>query len=288
MSNIRKGFLYAAYILVATIFFAYYLFPADAVKKYIIFNIDRASPDINVTIDQINPVFPPGLKLQTIRFDHISGLFLRAEQIKIFPKILSFFGPKTTFLFKGSAYKGSSEGRIDITKKESARQVTINAKLSGMQLKDISAIKTLTGREIKGLLEGSITLSNKKSGGTGNARFVVSDGSVELLMPILNLDTIAFSTLASNLSLDDRQFKIKQCTVKGDQIDARLSGSVILKNPLGKSIVNLTGTLKLHKALLVKLRKDLPEKFIPKKAFSKYGFSFRIRGTLDNPGFSLK
>jgi len=283
-----KRVLYSIYIVVATLVFSYYLFPADAVKRYIIFNIDRASLDINVTIDQINPVFPPGLKLQTIRFDHISGLFLRAEQVNIFPKILSLFGPKTTFLFKGSAYKGSSEGRIDITKKKSAHQVTINAKLSGMQLKDISAIKTLTGREIKGLLEGSITLSNKKSGGTGNARLVVSDGNVELLMPVLNLETVAFSTLAANVSLDDRQFKIKQCTVKGDQIDARLSGSVVLKDPLGKSIVNLTGTLKPHKAFLAKLRQDLPEKFIPKKVFSKYGFSFRIRGTLDKPGFSLK
>ena len=103
MSNIRKGFLYAAYILIATFFFAYYLFPSDAAKKYILENLTATHPELNITIDRVTPAFPPALRLQAINFYHREALLLKAEQIKIVPGYWSLFSPGIDFVFKGRA-----------------------------------------------------------------------------------------------------------------------------------------------------------------------------------------
>ena len=60
MKNAGKWLLCSIYIIVITALFIYYLFPSDAVKKYIAFNLNRANPELNITIDNIKPVFPSG------------------------------------------------------------------------------------------------------------------------------------------------------------------------------------------------------------------------------------
>lgn len=57
---LKKIFLYSIYIAGITIFFLYYLFPSDIIKKYIISKAKEANPNISIKIDQVKPSFPPG------------------------------------------------------------------------------------------------------------------------------------------------------------------------------------------------------------------------------------
>jgi type II secretion system protein N len=286
MSNIRKGFLYAAYILVATIFFAYYLFPSDAAKKYISENLTATHPELNITIDRVTPAFPPGLRLQAINFYQRDALLLEVEQIKIVPGYLSLFSPVIDFAFKGRAYAGLLEGRGNITKNRAARQIMTGARFSGIQIEKIAAIQDLAGLKISGLLEGKAEYNfSQKSSGNLSAQLALSDCEIGLKAPIFNLETFSFSKIETEIALNYHELKIKKTIIKGSQMDGTLAGFVTLKNPVNKSVLNISGRVTPQPQLFSKLGSILPGN---KKMSGKKGFSVKLGGTLDKPEISIQ
>jgi len=285
MSNVRKGFLYAAYILVATFFFAYYLFPSDEAKKYISENLTATHPGLNITIDRVTPAFPPGLRLQAIDFYHRDALLLKAEQIKIVPGYLSLLSPGIDFVFKGRAYAGLFKGRGNITKNRATRQIMSGARFSGIQIEKIAALQDLAGLKISGLLEGKAEYNfSQKSKGNLSAELALADFIIEFKVPFLNLDTFSFSKIEAEVALNYHKLKIKKCIIKGSQIDGTFAGFVTLKNPVNKSILNISGTVTPQPLLFSKLGSILPG---DKKMSGKNGFSVKISGTLDKPDISI-
>ncbi len=103
MNNIKKKLLYLSYIIAAFIFFLYILFPSDAVKTYIEHKLGGINPDLSISIDNINPVFPPGVRLNTVSFYYIRSLLLDAETIKIVPRIFSVFSLLSRSLSRANA-----------------------------------------------------------------------------------------------------------------------------------------------------------------------------------------
>lgn len=283
MKNAGKWLLCSIYIIVVGVFFIYYLFPSDAVKKYITSNLNRANPELNITIDNIKPVFPPGLRLYNVTLYRLSNLLLEAKQIKITPGLLSLFRPKTTFFFKAEAYEGILEGRADIM----ANKLMINADLSGVRTKDMSVVQNLANRKISGMLSGKVTYSgNREFAGTVNAKLTLLNCEVELLTPVFNLESFSFESIAADVTINNRKIQINECIIKGNQADGGISGSVNLKNPLGKSFLNLTGTIKPHHLLIENLQKSFPVKSLLKTG--KGGLPIRLYGTIDQPDFSLR
>ena len=283
MKNAGKWLLCSIYIIVVGVFFIYYLFPSDAVKKYIAFNLNRANTELNITIDNIKPVFPPGLRLYNVSLYRLSNLLLEAKQIKITPGLLSLFRPKTTFFFKAEAYEGILEGRADIM----ANKLMINADLSGVRTKDMSVVQNLANRKISGMLSGKVRYSgNREFAGTVNAKLTLLNCEVELLTPVFNLESFSFESIAADVTINNRKIQINECIIKGNQADGEISGSVNLKNPLGKSFLNLTGTIKPHHLLIENLQKSFPVKSLLKTG--KSGLPISLYGTIDQPGFSLK
>lgn len=289
MQNTRKWLPYFIVILCAAAFFVYYLFPSDTVKKYITNHLNRAYPEIDIKIGYIKPVFPPGLRLYNVNFYHMNNASLEAEQIKIVPGMLSLFGSKTIFFFKGRTYQGILKGRGEFTKNGPARLVTMDGKLSGIRIKEISAIKQMTGHNMSGRLDGNfIYRSDKGSEGTLEASLVVSDGELDLSAPFLTLERIPFRKITAELTMKNRKIELNRCIIKGDQMDGSISGSVTLKQPPGKSYLKLLGTINAHPLFLEKLGKDIPTDLLPKKIFGKNGVHLRIYGTLDKPRLFLK
>ncbi len=212
------------YIIVVTALFIYYLFPSDAVKRYIAFNLNHANPELSITIGNIKPVFPPGLRLYNVSLYHLNQLLLEAKQIKITPGLLSLFGAKTT---------NSSES-------------------TGTLIADIN----------------------------------ISDCKVELLLPVFNLKSVAFTDIKTKAVITNKKIQINECIINGNQADGRISGSVNLKNPLGQSVLNLTGNIKPHHLLVENLQNIFPLKSLLKSG--EGSLPVRLYGTIDQPCFSLK
>ena len=270
------------YIIVATALFIYYLFPSDAVKKYIALNLNKANPELNIIIDNIKPLFPPGLRLYDVSLYRLDNLLIKAEYIKITHRFLSLFCPKTTFFFKAEAYDGILKGKADIM----ANKLMINADLSDVQLKDISVMHNLSNRKISGILGGNVTYSgNREFVGTVNAKLNLSDGEVEFFMPVFDLESFSFGYITVDAVMNNQEIQINECIIKGKQADGRISGSVNLKNPFSKSVLDLTGTIKPHQLLIEKLQNIFPVELLP--TTSEGDFSIRLYGNIEQPGFSL-
>ncbi len=286
MNNTRKWLLYFLFIIGVTAFFIYYLFPSDKIKNYITVQVNKTYPDITIAVDHVSPAFPPGLRLYNVNFYHTHDPLFRMEQIKIAPGLLSLFRSKINFFFKGSAYTGMLEGRGEFIK--NTPEVMIDGKLSGIRIKEISAIKDVIGRTISGVLDGDFTYRNKKESGNNlKAELIISNGQLELETPLLQLESLAFKKITAELALKNMNLNIKKCILNGEQMDGSISGSVILKNTPGQSYLKLSGTIKPHPLFLEKLGSDLPENLLPKKIFGKNGVHIRIYGTMDNPRLFL-
>lgn len=284
MKNTRKWLPYFLFILAVTAFFIYYLFPSDKVKKLILVNLNKTYPGINISVDHVKPAFPPGLRLYNVNFYHTHNPLFTMEKIKIAPGLLSLFRSKIIFFFKGSAYTGILEGKGEITKNRPG--VMIDGKLSGIRIKEISAIKDFTGSNISGVLDGKFTYRNQKESGDNlKAELVISNGQLELAMPLLPMESIPFKKITADLVMKNMNLQIKKCIINGDQMDGRISGSVTLKNTPGQSYLKLSGRITPHPLLIEKLGNDLPPNLLPKKIFGKNGVQIRIYGTLDNPRF---
>ncbi|MGB5746529.1 MAG: type II secretion system protein GspN, partial [Desulfobacterales bacterium] len=114
MKPTKKTLLYTAYIIGLTVFFLYFLFPSDAVKDYVAYKISQGNPDISVTIDRVNPVLPPGIKLHAVGIAHGNKALIDLDSVKITPGLLSFFSSTKTARFKGRVKAGTVQGRAEI------------------------------------------------------------------------------------------------------------------------------------------------------------------------------
>ena len=292
MNNIKKKLLYISFILAAFVFFLYILFPSDTVKKYIEHKIGGINPDLSISIDNINPVFPPGVRLNAVSFYYICSLLLDAETIKIVPEIFSVFSSKTAFSFKGVAYDGIIKGKAGFN--GNAGHIEIYADLSGIQIKDIPAIKKLAGIEkekykISGILDGKVTYSNNKGfGRVMGAKLGISECRIKLKEPVFNHENFAFSKIEADLATVKERLQIKSCTIEGDKVNASLSGSIVTKKNVGSSVLNLKGKIKLKPLFFGNMKKNLLASIFPEKMSGKGSFSFKIGGTFNNPEFTLK
>lgn len=290
--NIKKKLLYLSYIITAFIFFLYILFPSDAVKTYIEHKLGGINPDLSISIDNINLVFPPGVRLNTVSFYYIRSLLLDAETIKIVPKIFSVFSSKTAFSFKGVAYDGIINGRANIG--GNAGHIKIDADLSGIQVKDIPAIKISAGIEkekykVSGILNGKVSYSNNKdSGRVMEAKLDISDCRIKLKEPVFNHENFTFSNIEADLAAIKNKLQIKSCSIEGDKVNASISGSIVTRKNLGSSVLNLKGKIKLKPLFFGNMKKNLLASIFPKKMSGNGSFSFKIGGTFDNPEFTLK
>jgi len=280
MSNFKKGLFYAVYILAATFFFLYYLFPADAAKKYISNHLNETRPGLKITIDQVSPAFPLGLNLRAIRLQFRSDLQLHADQIKIVPGLLSLFGSEVIFIFKGRAYAGLMEGRGKMTKYGTVPRAVIDASFSDIRIKEISALQDLAGGEISGLLDGKIKYNfGQGSGAIFSAELDLSDCKLNLSTPVLTLDKFSFSRIEADIDSDFQKLQIKKCTFKGMQMNGNLTGLITLKNPIRKSFLNISGTIIPQPAFIAKLDSIFPGY----KKSAKGDIRIKFSGTLEEP-----
>ncbi len=294
MNQTKKKLFFIIYIAAASVFFLYVLFPSDTVKKRIAYNLSSIDPNLSISIDSVNPVFPPAILLKEARFHYINNLLLDVEKLKIAIGFLSVFSADKTYTFKGSSYDGIIKGKGAIGAGDSNGKVKIDANFSKIQIKDIPAIKNLSSNEkfnykISGILDGKVTYSNNKgSDSTLNAKLGISKCKIALKEPVFNYRDFNFSSIEAEITTKNKKMRFKHCTLNGDKADVSLSGFITLKKNPGKSVLNLKGKIKLKPIFFENMGKDLPANLFLKKRSAQDGFSFKIDGTFDRPNFTLE
>ncbi|MFQ5484260.1 MAG: type II secretion system protein GspN [Desulfobacterales bacterium] len=288
MKNIKRPVFYALHIIIATGFFIYYLFPSETAKAFIKQHLCGTAADCDITIDRIKPAFPASLMFSNLQLYYLNNRLLTADEIKVTPKFSTLLRRKTTFFFKGQAYKGKIKGKIDMMEASAFRSVLVHTDLFDMQLMGVTAIQNISGQKISGLLNGQIAFNRTETAETINAFFQLSDLRVDLSTPILNLKTLRFRDVQTDIGINNQNLIIKRCIVKGVQIDGHISGSIAFRKDIGKSVLNLTGAIKPHHLFLSGIGKGLSSIFFPKSKRGEKSLFFGVSGTFGKPGFYLK
>ncbi len=286
MQIFKSRILWAIYIIGAALFFFYYLFPSDAIKEYLADQIRQAHPYLTVKISRVKPAFPPGLKLYRVSVYHLGRTIAGLDNLKIYPDILSLFLATTHLTFEGNGYGGFLKGRVDIINKSPGRVVMIDADLTGIQVNQIEALSALTTHKISGNLEGTLTFKSNRPDQALTGDLILSGGQIEFSPPVLNQNVITFNTIEAELELNGRSLTIDRCQLEGNQLEADVAGSIKFSDQSARKILNLSGTVKPHAALLAKLGRNIPE-LIKGSELENQGIPFRIKGPMDSPQYSF-
>ena len=285
MKKIIKWVLYPGYIIAVTAFFLYMLFPTDAAMEYFTGYLGKHYPEYTVTVDTIKPVFPPGLRLNSVSIAVRGDTWVDLEQLHIRPRYMSVLSPRKTIRFKGTAYSGKLWGSIDFQKASSAYQVTAAAELKGIRLEENEYLQTLSGRKIGGGLDSTIDYrGDKGKEGSLKVNLHVKDGEVGLTNPLFSINNLTFKKVDAELVVDKRSLKLKRCDIAGDQIDGDATGVVLFRQPFERSRLEF----KSNVTLMAGLKNVLPKSLLPSKKGGEKGYPIKLYGTIEKPKISLR
>jgi len=94
----KKWVVVTGYIVFVILISLYYLFPTEAVTSYINYKLAGFLPQFNLTIQQVRPSFPPGLKMSSVLVYRQGKEFVGVDQLTIRPQYLTVFSKTKFFL----------------------------------------------------------------------------------------------------------------------------------------------------------------------------------------------
>lgn len=293
ISKNKKYLGYSLYCILLIAGLLYYRFPSDAFRDYLPAAAEKRFPGHHVSIEEISPSLSIGIRLLkpvlSCKADPDKILF-KAHNVLIRPDILSLLKGKSVYCFEGLAYNGSIAGRIHLENKGPNASFETSIEFNEMLIDDWRWLSQMTGREIKGTLDGILTCRGQSGSqvfGTGQANLKLSNGSLELNQPILNIKSLDFNELHAEVVLKDRKLSLKDVEFKGPGLKGRLSGDIVLKKDLMTSRINLKGTIGLHVNSGSKGKKGLAPIIFLKRMTRKENLPFVINGTLSRPRFRI-
>jgi hypothetical protein len=106
---------------------------------------------------------------------------------------------------------------------------------------------------------------------------------VELASPVFDQSSFTFRTVEADITLQNRNLLLRNGRLRGNELDAEISGTVGLNQPQGAGALNLSGRVTPHAAFMAKAEGSLPANLLRRRA----AIPFRVSGSLEAPGFSL-
>jgi len=285
MGKLNKKILYAAYIICTGLFFLYYLFPSETVKAFLLSKIVQAAPDFSVTIEDLRPSFPLGVNLLNISVNHKGNPVLDAEKLSVSPGFFSLFAGRMAV----DVYCDAYEGQIDATVDFNGRGVLVRAadiELNHIQIGDIFFLKDRIPHNLRGFLDGRVNYAvgeNNISAVTSDV--TLNDFQIEFTSPFHGLDKLSLNRIKANFNSDRSQVTVKRFVSAGGDVDGSLSGTILIRRRIEKSVLNLNGSVRPNPEFVDKLGKMGPiVKSLIKK--SRGGdFPVKLQGTFERPRF---
>jgi len=285
----KKRIVYTGYIIIVTVFFLYYLFPGDAVTSYINYQINKKSPDVQLSIKELKPSFPPGMKLFSPNLLHQNQTVIGADFLEVKPSYFSLFSKDKTFFIKGDIYEGSLDSSIRVANISASPAFDFDASFESIQISQIPAIKEFESYQFSGIVGGSIVYGNKEvPAGKGNAGIIITDSMVRFTPALFGIDQLVFKTINADFEIINQRVALKKLDVDSREVSGSASGSIILRNPINKSTINIRGEIKPHPTFIKQLGNILPVDMISKKKSKTYFLVNRFLIRLNDSGFTPK
>lgn len=289
---IGKNKKWVAYVLFGILVAAgllFYRFPSEAIRDYLEAKVDRINPQWALSIEQVSPSVTLGLKLlkaQLYRQASPERFLLRADALSLRLSLWSLLKGELKFCFDGFAYDGVLEGCTSFEKTDLASPFTTSLTLKDVRVGEEGSVRGLLGRNIKGILRGTITYrgrSDRLIGGTGEADLNLTDGQLELLQPILTMNAIDFNTVSIKMILKNRRVNLSRVELKGRNMRGTVSGIVSLRREIMNSRLDLRGTIEPFADFFKSLAGTRDTVKLFRQRLKRGTLSFTVRGTLKEP-----
>jgi type II secretion system protein N len=191
--------------------------------------------------------------------------------------------------FESIAYDGVLKGCANFIEKSLQSPFSASMVLRHIRLGKYD-LRSLIGRHVEGRLDGSVTYNGKTDlliEGSGEANLRLSDGRLELLQPILSLDSIDFKQVSIKLALRNRKINLTQVALEGPSMRGTLSGIISLQKDIGESRLDLKGTIEPFSDFFKSLpgTRDMVKLF--QRRLKRGTLTFTIRGTLTEPSIQF-
>lgn len=291
-SKPRKYLGYILFSILLLVALLYFRFPSEALKTYVQRTADEMSPHYQVSIGNAEVAFPFGVNLLATtvvpRTSPGTRVFF-TEKLFIRPELISFLMGHLKYRFECAAYNGEVTGILRFQGRDMDGPFTTTLELSDIRMADHDDLAALIGRSVKGTVGGTINYSGQPDlliNGTGEANLMFSDGSVQLLEPILGLAAVNFDSLRIKMVLDKRKISLTDVALEGPDLKGTLSGTVSLRKNFYSSRLSLRGSIEPLEGMPGGKDTSDAMKFL-KRGLRRGKISFVIRGTPRDPRIRL-
>jgi type II secretion system protein N len=288
MNRSSKIILYVLFGAFALAIFLYFRFPSELMKEILIGEMKKLQPMAQLETDSVEPAVPLGIKLAPLTFSYDNTPILRLDSLKITPHIFSMLSQTKRFSFSGNLGDGELEGTADITAASTGEQVLGDLTLNRVPLEFLEVLNQYPNFKPDGMMNAKINFDSTKGGGSADISLEITAARIAMDPPLMDLDTLEFSLVKAQLAANQRMVQIRSCEASGDQIESKLTGAIVLRQPLQDSRLTLSLTLKPLPAFLADHKNDMIGGLLASGNAQKRGLIFRISGTLDKPRYLIR
>lgn len=238
-------------------------------------------------IKEIKPVFPPGIKTDTLIVTYSGIPLMGLEKFKLGVALSSVFSDTSRYPFTGSTKEGTISGNI-ISEKSQQGQIGVESEFKSLVFDHINLGKYLYDLQLSGVFTGKIAGEiDKQKLKTGQGDFIVENALFDLNALDFWMDEIAFSFVAVMFTMPDPvTLKIETCRMKGKQLDLESSGEIKIAPLFENSRLDLTVSILLHPQFFMEAGNSIPAEMARGNSDGTK-LDVIIQGTLQNPKIEM-
>lgn len=288
MNRTGKIFLYTLYAVFALAVFLYFRFPSELMKDMLIARMNRLQPLAQLETDSIRPVIPAGIKLEplTIIFDDTP--ILRLDSLKVTPHLFSMLGHNKRFSFKGVLADGALKGTANMATTSSGGQFQGDLRFNSVPLEFLEILNQYPNFKPDGKMNAIVSFDSTKGGLSADINLEITPARIALEPPLMDLKVLEFSLIKAQLAATQRMLQIRNCVATGDQLEGKLTGAVVFRQPFTESRLTLSLTAKPQPTFIADHKNDMIGGLLASGNVQKRGLIFRISGTIDNPNYVIR
>jgi len=272
--------LVAVYIVAAALVFLYIGFPSEALRAHVASRLSASLPGLSVAVADVRPSLPAGISLRGVRVSYGEKPLAVLDRLRVQPELMSMLQPITVYEFDGAAGPGGISGRAEIDSTAAQAKTSLNARISGVLLEQVPGLQEVYGSRLSGRLDGTLSVSNA---GALTGKLTVADAKLELALPVFDQKSFTFRTADADLAFQNRTLLLRNGRLKGNELDAEISGTIVLGQNQGAGTLSLSGRLTPHPAFMAQAAGSLPANLLRRRT----AIPFRVSGPLGAPGFSF-
>lgn len=289
MGRTAKIILYTAYTIGAVVFFLLMLFPSKPLERMIMDKVAAVQPEIELQTEDVRLIFPPGLKLVPVSIAYAGKPVLKVDEIKLVPSLFSLLSETKRIRISGDIGSGLLQGNATLTQDVKRPQTQMTLNLINLPIERLDTFRQWPQYQPSGEINAFIDYDSRRSGaGAANVNLQAALLAIAINPPLMELKRLEFSRVKADLTLTSRMMQIKHCEASGLQIEVKMTGSLIFRQPMGNSRLTLSCTLKPQPAFVAEHRNDMIGGFFASQTAQKRGMVFRVSGTLDDPKYVIR